>query len=260
MMNLRRVVQVKMRSILMVLGLGGLFLLTTGSVFDREFEEGKHYKVIERESQTQSDEEASTTDDGLVEATAQKSNDDETAKDHISVVEYFSYGCPHCYRLEPFINVWLESKAENVSFSRVAAPTRQDWIPYARAYYIAEVLGITEKVHSLLFRAIYVNKQPMGRERLLKRMFVGVAEVEPDEFDEVFKSDKIPSLIQDAAKEMRDFGIHTSPTIIVDETYLITPESTGDLGLIFEVVDFLVDKIKAQRSSDETSAIDEPTG
>ena len=260
MINLRSVVQGKINSILVVPLLAVLLLMTTGSVFDRDFEEGTHYTVVERESESLLEQGPSTKDEELDETTEQAPVDDESATDQISVVEYFSYGCPHCYRLEPFIESWLDSKTDDVKFSRVAAPTRTDWIPYARAYYIAEVLGITEKVHSLLFRAIYVNKQPMGRKRPLKRMFENVADVEPDKFEEAFESDKIPRLIQAAAKEMKAFGINSSPTIIVDGTYLITPETAGDLGLIFEIVDFLVEKIKTERSADETAATNEPNG
>ena len=260
MTNHRSVGQAKVNSIVVVPGLALLFLMITGSVLDRDFEEGTHYTVVERESESLLAEETSAKEDGLDETTEQTQVDDEPATDQISVVEYFSYGCPHCYRLEPFIEAWLDSKADDVNFSRVAAPTRTDWIPYARAYYIAEVLGITDKVHSLLFRAIYVNKQPMGHKRPLKRMFENVGDVEPEQFEEAFESDEIPRLIQAAAKEMKAFGIKASPTIIVDETYLITPESAGDLGLIFEIVDFLVAKIKTERSSDETAAANEPSG
>ena len=249
----------KFKSINLVLGLGALVLMNTVMVSSEEFEEGKHYKVIENQSETQSDKQVLTTDEESVEGIDGDAAADETSSDEISVVEYFSYGCTHCYRLEPFIDAWLESKGEDVQFSRVAVATRDDWIPFARAYYMAEVLGVTEKVHSLIFRAIYVNKQPMGRPNLLKRMFTGVAEVEPEKFDEVLESHEIPKRIQNAAIEMKDLGIKASPTIVVEGTYLITPETAGDLGLMFDVVDFLVKKIKADREMEESTASNEPT-
>lgn len=241
------------RSIKLALGLGTLVLMYTVLVSSEEFEAGKHYKIIEKQGDTELDEETPTTEETSDEDTESDTPDADTSNEEIAVVEYFSYGCNHCYRLEPFIETWLETKGEDVSFSRVAVP-RQDWIPYARAFYIAEVLGITEKVHSLIFRGVFVNKQPMGQKRPLKRMYTGVAEIEAEKFEEVWASDEIPKLVQNAAIEMRDLGITVSPTLVVDGTYSITPETAGDLAYMFDVVDFLVEKIKTERVPEESTA------
>ena len=249
----------KSKSIKSVFVLSALVLLNTGVVSSTEFEEGKHYMLIEKQSESPVDEQAQTTEDATDEAAESSTVDGESSSNEISVVEYFSYGCTHCYRLEPFIDIWLETKGEDVEFSRVAVPTREDWIPYARAYYIAEDLGILEKVHALIFRAIYVNKQPMGQKRLLKRMFTGVAEVESEKFEEVWASDRIPKKVQNAVIEMRDLGVSASPTIVVAKKYLITPETAGDLGFMFDVVDFLVKKLKADREMEESTAANEIT-
>ncbi len=247
----------KSSSIKSVFILSVLVLLNAGITSSAEYEEGKHYKLIENTSESQVDEQADATEDSTDETVESITADDESSSNEISVVEYFSYGCTHCYRLEQFIDAWLETKSEDVKFSRVAVPTRDDWIPYARAYYIAEDLGILEKVHSLIFRAIYANKQPMGQKRLLKRMFTGVAEVEPEKFEEVWASDRIPKKVQNAVIEMRDLGVNASPTIVVAKKYLITPETAGDLGFMFDVVDFLVEKIKSDREMEETTAVNE---
>lgn len=244
------------RSIKLVLGLGILALMCPVLVSSEEFEAGKHYKIIEKQSETESNEETPASEETSSEGTDSDTPDADTLNEEIAVVEYFSYGCSHCYRLEPFIDTWLETKGKEVSFSRVAVP-RQDWIPYARAFYIAEVLGITEKVHSLIFRGIFVNKQPMGQKRLLKRMYTGVAEVESEKFEEVWASDEIPKLVQNAALEMSDLGITASPTLVVGGTYSITPETAGDLAYMFDVVDFLVEKIKTERETEDTTTANE---
>ena len=239
--------------------LGALVLWNASAVSSAEFEEGKHYTLVTNTSESQEDEQSQTTEDAVDEAEESSSVDDESLSEEISVVEFFSYGCSHCYRLEPFIDTWLETKEEDVTFSRVAIPTREDWIPYARAYYMAEELGILEKVHALIFRAIYANNQSMGQKRLLKRMFIGVADVESDKFEEVWESDRIPKKIQNAVLEMLDLGVSASPTIVVAKKYLITPETAGDLAFIFDVVDFLVKKIKADREMEDSTAANEVT-
>ena len=228
-------------------------------VSSEEFREGKHYKLVEPLSETQSDEQKNVDADNSVDGNEEVTSDDETSENEISVVEFFSYGCPVCYDLEPFIDAWLLTKAEGVVFSRVAVPSRKDWVPLARAYYIAEELGITDKVHALIFRAKYENRQSIGQEHLLRRMFSGVADVQPEEFDEAWKSDSIPKMIQNAVLEMRDFGIAATPTLVVDKTYVITPRTAGNLEKMFEIVDYLVDKIETEREVDETATVNEST-
>ena len=39
----------------------------------------------------------------------------------IEVIEFFWYGCPHCYSLEPFVNSWAKSVPKDVVFKRVPA-------------------------------------------------------------------------------------------------------------------------------------------
>ncbi|MCB1757809.1 MAG: thiol:disulfide interchange protein DsbA/DsbL, partial [Gammaproteobacteria bacterium] len=43
--------------------------------------------------------------------------------DKVEVIEFFWYGCPHCYQLEPTMEKWLkEDKPDYVELVRVAPP------------------------------------------------------------------------------------------------------------------------------------------
>ena len=62
--------------------------------------------------------------------------------ENVEVLEFFWYGCPHCYTFEPYLNAWKKSNPDNVDFARVPAIVRPDWEVQARAYYALSNLGV----------------------------------------------------------------------------------------------------------------------
>ena len=83
---------------------------------------------------------------------------DETGK--VEVYEFFWYGCPHCYRFEPYLQKWLENKPDNVEFIRIPAIFNSPrWEVHARAYYTAEILEVQDRIHGPLFSAIHDGTQ-----------------------------------------------------------------------------------------------------
>ena len=103
---------------------------TSSSSFAAPYNEGEHYEAITPAQPTSS-------------------------KDQVEVVEMFWYGCPHCFRLEPFVDRWLKKKPANVKFVRMPGVFRPSWEIHARAYYTAEILGVVDKVHRPMFDAIH---------------------------------------------------------------------------------------------------------
>ena len=74
------------------------------------------------------------------------------AKGQVEVAEFFWYGCPHCYSLEPYVATWLKTKPANVKFTRIPAALNPVWEANARGYYVAEASGVLEASHAALAR------------------------------------------------------------------------------------------------------------
>jgi thiol:disulfide interchange protein DsbA len=87
----------------------------------------------------------------------------------IEVMEFFWYGCPHCFALEPDLNAWLKTLPKNAYLRRVPAvfPQTPHWIPLARAYYAAEMLGLSEKLHYDIFNGIHLSGQNLNDKETL---------------------------------------------------------------------------------------------
>src|SRR5690606_38241297 len=69
----------------------------------------------------------------------------------IEVIEFFWYGCPHCYTLEPSVEGWLRNVPKDVAFKRVPAVPSEGWGEMARVFYTLETMGVLDQYHAKVF-------------------------------------------------------------------------------------------------------------
>ena len=159
----------------------------------------------------------------------------------VEVVELFWYGCNHCHDLEPVLQQWLKTKPDYIEYVRVPAIFRENWMPLARAWYVIETLELGDQVHMNLFKAIHEKKLNMNNEGLL-RSFFGNAGVSAEQFDKLYNSFSIDSMVRNAAKLTRNYQITGVPAIIVNGRYLTTVSLTGSREVLIETIDSLAAK------------------
>ena len=157
----------------------------------------------------------------------------------VEVVELFWYGCPHCYQFEPYIARWLEKKPEDVDFVKLPATLRKEWVNHARAYFVADTLGIVDKIHTPLFEQIHQANQPTDTEDALAAFFATHG-VEEAKFRELFSSFGVQARVQQADKKARAYRASGVPTLIVNGKYRVQVQKD-----VFEVVNHLVDLERA---------------
>src|SRR5205814_843410 len=73
----------------------------------------------------------------------------------VEVIKFFSYGCPHCADLEPFVEDWLKTLPPDVQFRRVPVLFQPRWVSLARVYYTLEALGVDTKLTPEVFSAVH---------------------------------------------------------------------------------------------------------
>jgi protein dithiol oxidoreductase (disulfide-forming) len=78
----------------------------------------------------------------------------------IEVIEFFSYGCPHCAEFEPYLQSWLKRKPSNVVFKRLPAVFNPFFRLMGRVHFALDDLGATERIAPMLFDAIHVKRDP----------------------------------------------------------------------------------------------------
>jgi len=157
----------------------------------------------------------------------------------VEVLEAFWYGCPHCYRFQPFIERWLQTKPENVDFVRLPAVLNESWALLTRAYYTEEALGVTDKVHADLFNAIHRDKRRFDTEQALMEFFAahGVSE---DQFRNTFHSFAVESKVQRARQMTQRYGIDGTPSVVINGKYRTGPGMTRSYDRLIDVMNYLV--------------------
>ncbi len=158
----------------------------------------------------------------------------------IEVVELFWYGCPHCFRFEPYIERWLPEVRDRIDFIRLPAVLRPSWAVHARAFYAARELGVFDKIHRPLFDALHVEKRRLNDEDALAAFFSeqGVSE---KAFHKAFNSFSVDSEVRRAKQMTRRYRAMGTPAMVVNGKYLTDPGMAKGFTNILEVVNSLVD-------------------
>ena len=169
----------------------------------------------------------------------------ETGK-NIEVREYFWYGCPHCFNLEPTINKWLKQKPKGAEFVRSPAILGPSWQIHAVAYFSYEALGIVDKMHGPTFIALHNDKRILNSVDDLAD-FVAKNGVDRAKFIKATNSFGVRVKLQHQMQLDRDAGIRSVPAIVVDGKYRTGADIAGSEENLIKLIDYLVQKAKQER-------------
>ncbi|MEY4211624.1 MAG: hypothetical protein RLZ92_2005 [Pseudomonadota bacterium] len=159
--------------------------------------------------------------------------------DKIEVIEFFWYGCPHCYSLEPAMQAWLKTKPANVEFIRQPAVFSDVWGKHAKAYYVAEALDVVEKVHADFFDAIQNKKQKLVTEDDLAKFFAAHG-VKDEDFRAAYSSFLVDSKMRQAEAIAGRYGITGVPALIVNGKYKVTASTAKSQENMINVTNQLI--------------------
>ncbi len=159
----------------------------------------------------------------------------------IVVTEVFWYGCPHCFRFEPYIEKWSQSQPDNVVFEKIPSVLNSRWMDHARAYFAFEAMGITDKIHQKLFNAIHLqNKHLPSLEKLAE--FVAQQGFDEKEFRKNFHSFPVDTQVRKNKQKERKYGHRGVPAVIVNGKYRTTGSMAGSNARLIQVIEFLIAK------------------
>lgn len=158
----------------------------------------------------------------------------------IEVREFFWYGCPHCYNLEPHMNNWLKTKPADVNFVRTPAAMNPVWETNARGYYTAEILGLAEKTHQPLFQAVQVGRQRLFDQSSLTKFYAGFG-IKPETFASTYNSFAVSGKVAQSKSLAQYYGLDGVPAVIVNGKYLVK----GEGPKVIETINALIAKERA---------------
>lgn len=166
--------------------------------------------------------------------------------DKIEVVEFFWYGCSHCFDLEPHLHKWVARLPKDVEFRRIPAVPSERWMAGARIFYTLEALGELDKLHGEVFDAIHLDRVNLNDERT-QLDWMAKKGVDRAKFSEAWKSFSVQSKTKRAVQQTQAYDITGVPTLVVDGKYFTSVSMTGSPEGLMKTLDELIGKARAER-------------
>lgn len=140
----------------------------------------------------------------------------------IELIEFFYYGCPQCYALEPFLDDWTRRHPE-VEWVPIPA-FRRAWLPLARTFYALSMLGQESRLRDAIYSAIHDGIDLDDENTLFN--WLERHDIDMKQFNALYRSDAVDKKIAASRQLAVRFGITGVPSLVVGGKYLVL----GDLA------------------------------
>jgi protein dithiol oxidoreductase (disulfide-forming) len=152
------------------------------------------------------------------------------ANGKIEVVEFFSWGCPHCYEFYPKLGSWLATMPKDANFKRIPVGLgHPEWEALAKAFYALQTTGDVERLNSQIFEDIHKNHVWLYDERSITA-WVGKHGVNVAQFTEAFRSFGVNMNAGQADQKAEDLRIPGVPTLAIAGKYMVSDDHAKMLG------------------------------
>jgi protein dithiol oxidoreductase (disulfide-forming) len=173
----------------------------------------------------------------------------------VLVTEAFSYACPACNQFRPYMQKLVKSLPPNAVVDYIPASFNpsEDWPMFQLAYVTAQTLGIAERNHEAMYDAVWTTgelattdgstlKSRMPTIEDAARFYQKQAGVPAAKFLETAKSFGVDTQVRHDEDLMKAYAIDSTPTVVVDGKYRVTPQLAGGAQQMVDLVVFLVHK------------------
>jgi thiol:disulfide interchange protein DsbA len=169
-----------------------------------------------------------------------------TAGKKIEVLEFFSYGCPHCADLEPEMQAWMKTLPPDVQFRRVPVIFQDRWVILAKVYYTLEALGEEQRLSPEVFTAIHKGGTNLASD---KAFFDWAASkgLDRKKVEDMYNSFAIAGKINKAKTEAQQYNVQSVPMIVVDGKFMTATDKVGTHAALPPAINALVVKARAER-------------
>jgi thiol:disulfide interchange protein DsbA len=171
----------------------------------------------------------------------QISNQKQTESDKVVIYEFFWYGCPHCYSLEPTINNIEANLDKDTILIKVPVALRDSWELHAKAYYALQQMKLDDNLHEKVFAEIHVNSNRLDTKEKLAN-FIREEGYDADKFLNILDSFGTEIRIKKASRLANQYQIKSVPTLVINGKYKTSGSHVSSYQELYDVVQLLVDK------------------
>ena len=171
----------------------------------------------------------------------QISNQKQTESDKIIVYEFFWYGCPHCYNLEPTIDKIEANLDKDTILIKIPVALRDSWLNHAKAFYVLQQMKLDDNLHEPIFHEIHINGNRLDTKDKLSN-FVSNQGYDGESFAKLFDSFGTEIRVNKASRLAKQYQIDSVPTLIVNGKYSTSGSFVSSYDELYNVVNLLIDK------------------
>ena len=171
----------------------------------------------------------------------QISNQKQTESDKVVIYEFFWYGCPHCYSLEPTINDIESNLDKDTILIKVPVALRDSWELHAKAYYALQQMKLDDNLHEKVFAEIHINSNRLDTKEKLAN-FIKEEGYDADKFLKILDSFGTEIRIKKASRLANQYQIKSVPTLVINGKYKTSGSHVSSYQELYDVVQLLVDK------------------
>lgn len=166
----------------------------------------------------------------------------------LEVIEFFSYGCPHCSDFHPTVSKWAARLPSDVVFKRVPISFgRPQWASLSRLYYALEATGELSKLDGAVFRALHQDGKKLYDDKSIIA-WVSAQGVDSKKFSDAYNSFGVISQAKRADQMAQAYKIQGVPALAVDGKYLVTGKEVKGYPELVALTDQVIDKARGDRA------------
>jgi len=160
----------------------------------------------------------------------------------IEVVEFFWYGCPHCYTFEPVLAPWLKKLPKDTHFRRIPAMFNEEYKQGARAYYALEAIGEEQRLHKALFDAVHTGAKLRVADEAALTEWLGKHGVDTKKFAAAYRSFTVEGKLKRADQLTQAYKIDGVPSMAVNGKYVVITDKISSFEHLLAITDYLIEQ------------------
>ncbi|WP_282177657.1 thiol:disulfide interchange protein DsbA/DsbL [Vibrio nereis] len=189
-------------------------LLLSLSAHAAQFIDGQHYKVLKLDASTKP-----------------------------TVTEFFSFYCPHCHSFEPIIEQLKTKLPDNAKLQKnhVSFMGGKMGEPMSKAYATMVALKVEDKMVPVMFNRIHTMRKAPKSVEEIRQIFIDEG-IDGKKFDAAYKGFAVDSMVRRFDKQFKDSELSGVPAVVVNNKYLVLPQSIKTTDEYFDLINYLLTK------------------
>jgi len=153
------------------------------------------------------------------------------------LIEFFWYGCPHCYRME----ATLKEAGLHGKVYRVPAVLRGSWLLTAKFYYSLKAMGVVDEFHSTVFDDIHKANFSLDNIEDIHK-FLLRHNLDKAVFMQHFNDKNVDKIARDSIQLTRKYSSNGVPAFVVHGRYVTDTDIAGGAKETMNVLKHLLNK------------------